>query len=116
MNLKSKIDLTYSDGGIAGGTTSGIVEGVIIRHEKGNDGTINVLFQYLDANGIAIQTAPFPITEEEADALYTAVKANLPNIDEVGFSAWIEALYYEGFRVEMAATFGVEVADIDIVA
>lgn len=116
MNLKSNINLTYSFGNVNGDTETGIVDGVIHRHEKGIDGIINVLFSYLDADGNKIKTDWFPITEAEADALYSAVKTNLPDIDSVGFSAWNEALFYEGFRVEMASTFGVNVADIDIVS
>ncbi len=116
MNLKSNIDLTYSDGTIAGGTVSSVVEGRIIRHEKGNDGVIQTLYTYTDVNGDTIKTGYFPTTEAEANALYTAVASNLPDISEVGFTAWNEALFYEGFRVEMANTFGVTVADIDIVA
>lgn len=115
MNLKSNIDLTYSFGSVSGATELGIVEGVIQSHEKRN-GIINVLFSYVDANGVTIKTDYFPITEAEADALYTAVEGTLPDIAVVGYSAWIEALFYEGFRVEMATTFGVLVADIEIVA
>ena len=116
MKLVSNIDLTYSDGSINGGTDSGIIEGTIIRQEKQNDETIQFLYQYKNADGLEIKTGYFPISEAEADALYSAVEANLPDINTVGYSAWNEALFYEGFRVEMASTFGVTVADIDIVA
>ncbi len=118
MNLKSNIDLTYSLGDVNGSTESGIVEMYLGREQKDNERNRNFVYTCKTAEGAVIKAGWLPesITTEEADALYTAVKANLPDINDVGFSAWNEALNMEAARFKMADTFGVTVADIDIVS
>jgi len=116
MKLVSNIGLTYSTG--VSSTDTGIIEGHIISHEKDKNKIVQILFSYKKPDGTTILTEWFPqgITEEEADALYAAVAANLPDIAVVGFSAWNEALFYEAFRIKMAETFGVTTDKIDIAA
>jgi len=117
MKLQSNIDLTYSFGNVNGSTEVGVVEGFINRTQTDLEGNKNFLFSYKTPEGVAIKTdwLKDSITKEQADALYSAVASSLPDISVVGYSAWNDSLLMEAFRVEMAATFGVEVADIDII-
>jgi len=118
MKLVSNIDLTYSFGDVNGSTETGVVEMFLGREQKDNEGNRNFVYICKTADGVVIKSGwlPTPITPAEADALYTTVAANLPDISVVGFTAWKEALDMEAARVEMANTFGVTVANIDIVA
>ncbi len=118
MKLVSNINLTYSFGDVNGNTEEGIIEGFLTgREQKDLKGNKNFTYSYNTPEGIVIKTGwmKTPVTREEADALYTAVKANLPDINVVGLSAWNDALDMEAFRVKMAETFGITVDKIDIV-
>ncbi len=118
MNLKSKNNLDYSFGDVDGSTENGIVEMFLLgRADKDKEGNKNFVYAYKNTDGVVIKSGWMkdPVTPEEADALYTAVKANLPDINVVGLTAWTDALDIEAARVKMATTFGIDVADIDIV-
>ena len=119
MKLVSNINLTYSFGDVNGDTEQGVIEGFLIgREQKDMEGNKNFVYSYKTPDGVVIKAGWMkdPVTRDEADALYTAVKANLPDIDAVGFSFWNDALDMQAYRVKMASTFGVDVDKIDIVA
>jgi len=118
MKLVSNIDLTYSFGDVNGNTENGIVEMFLLgRAGKDKEGNKNFVYAYKTPEGVVIKSGWMKdsITPEEADALYAAVKANLPDINVVGLTAWTNALDIEAARVKMATTFEVTVGDIDIV-
>lgn len=112
MNLKSKINFSYTDG--IGSVSQGIVEGFIVRSIKDYKTKDRlVIFEY-KVGGNVIKKGKFVATKEEAQALYDAVKASLPAIGN-DLDLWDDSLFYEAFRVEMAATFSKTVEDIDII-
>ena len=113
--LLSNNPLTINDG--IASQINVIVKGTVqmetINWEVGAD--ISMQFQYLDdATQNICHAGTIIIDAATQQALYQAVKANLPNID-TDFAAWYEALIYEAFRVEMATTFGIPTTDITIV-
>ena len=111
MYLKSKITLQYNDG--MTGTTSSKVIGKVVNFARNGDCTnFGANFQYLNAD--AGTSEGFPLitqgafelkTAEECQALFDAIKANLPDVNTVGEPAYEAAKVYEAFRLEMLQTF-----------
>jgi len=115
MHLLSNIDLDCNSG--IAGTIQTKVKGVIsFQQQNVETGDLAYIFAYIDdATGNVLETKEYPVDPATADGLYEQVKANLPDINAVGFIAWQLALDYESFRLLMAQTFGVTANEIDII-
>lgn len=113
MKLKTLVPVTYNSG-IAGQET-GIVEGILTTC---NQQIINVfesmyMFKYVSESEEVISFNTYPVTAEETNALYDLVKDEVPA--DLSYTDATTYLYYLGFRVKMALTFGIEVSEIEII-
>ena len=113
MKLKTLVPVTYNNG-IAGQET-GIVEGVLTACNQQLEVSFSsmYMFQYVSELGQVISSNLYPVTEEETNALYDLVKDEVPA--GLSYTDATTYLYYLGFRVKMALTFGIEVSDIEII-
>tara|TARA_R110002020_G_scaffold83271_3_gene206344 strand:+ start:805 stop:1146 length:342 start_codon:yes stop_codon:yes gene_type:complete len=113
MVIKTKIDVTYNSG--VTGTSQGIVIGALNDAAWFEDfNKIGVNYQYADLNGAVFHTSSFVIANEQVEAMYEAIKASLPT--EGTYRDIERNKFYLGFVFQMAATFGIPVTDIEIVA
>lgn len=114
MKIKTLIPVTYNSG-IASQQTS-IVEGeiIIIRQDYLRD-NYNFLFSYKNESGEMIQTpsSDFTLTKEEVNALYDEIQNEIPNNME--YFETTQYIYYLGFKIQMANTFGITENDIEII-
>ena len=113
MKLKTLVPVTYNNG-IAGQET-GIVEGILSSCNQQLLRTFNsmYMFQYQSITGEFISTNLYPVTEEETNTLYDLVKDEVPV--GLNYTDATTYLYYLGFRVKMAITFGIEISEIEII-
>jgi hypothetical protein len=113
MKLKTLVPVTYNSG-IAGQETS-IVEGILTSCNQQLASTFDsmYMFQYVSEEGQVISSNLYPVTEEETNALYDLVKDEVPT--GLSYTDATTYLYYLGFRVKMAITFGIEVSEIEII-
>ena len=113
MKLKTLVPVIYNNG-IAGQETS-IVEGILSTCNQQLEVSFNsmYMFQYISEIGQVITSNIYPVTEEETNALYVQVKDEVPA--GLSYTDATTYLYYLGFRVQMAATFGILVSEIEII-
>ena len=113
MKLKTLVPVTYNNG-IAGQETS-IVEGILSTCNQQLTGAFDstYMFQYVSELGQVISSNLYPVSEEETNALYELVKDEVPT--DLNYTDATTYLYYLGFRVKMALTFGIEVSEIEII-
>jgi hypothetical protein len=113
MKLKTLVPVIYNNG-IAGQETS-IVEGALTTCNQQLASTFDsiYMFQYTSESGQVITSNIYPITAEEINALYVQVKGQVPT--KLNYTDSTTYLYYLGFRVQMAKTFGIEVSEIEII-
>ncbi len=114
MKLQSTKEVTYNDSRSTSKTA--IMTGEILETYKAK-GITEFIYKYIDADGFLYSHDKYVMTEEEADLLFPLVEANLPNIEEVGYSAYNLAMNYEGMKIKMAERFSeLELSDIEIIA
>ncbi len=113
MKLVTKVPVTYANS--INTLTSGIIEGKLIGNNQGFRFDYNSTFayEYNALDGFTIKSSSVTYTKEEINALYELVKAQIPT--GLSYVDTTEYLYYLGMRVEMAATFGITTADIEII-
>ena len=113
MKLKTLVPVIYNNG-IAGQETS-IVEGILSTCNQQLTGAFDsvYMFQYVSETGQVISSNLYPVTAEETNALYELVKDEVPT--GLSYTDSTTYLYYLGFRVQMATTFGIEVSEIEII-
>ena len=113
MKLKTLVPVIYNNG-IAGQETS-IVEGILLtcNQQIVTPFSSMYMFQYVSEAGQVISSNLYPVTEEETNALYELVKDEVPT--GLSYTDATTYLYYLGFRVKMALTFGIEVSEIEII-
>lgn len=113
MKLKTLVPVTYNSG-IAGQET-GIVEGVLSNCNQQLEISFNsvYMFQYVSETSQVISFNSYPVIKEETNALYELVKDEVPT--GLSYTDATTYLYYLGFRVKMAITFGIEVSEIEII-
>jgi hypothetical protein len=114
MKIKTLVPVTFNSG-IASQQTSK-VEGEIslVRQDYLRD-SYNFMFTYKTEAGEQIQTpsSDFSLTKDEINAFYDVVKAGVPT--DMEYFETTEYVYYLGFKIEMANTFGIEPSDIEII-
>jgi len=114
MKIKTLVAVSYNSG-IASQETS-IIEGKInfVSHDYLRK-AYTFTFQYVNENGEVINTnsSNFSLTKEEIDAFYDVVKSSIPK--NINYFENTEYIYYLGFKIEMAKTFGINVSNIEII-
>lgn len=114
MEIKTKIPVTYNSG-IASQETS-IVSGVLnmVGQDYYRD-MYNFSFAYTNAEGVNINTtsSSFSLTKTEVDVFYDVIKSVVPTTME--YFETTQCIYYLGFKIEMAKTFGITPNDIEII-
>jgi hypothetical protein len=112
MKIQTLIPVTYNDG-IASQAT-GIVTGTIdfVNQDYYRE-LYNFTFSYIDESGNRINNVPtFTLTRDEINAFYNEIKDSVPT--NIAYFETTEYIYYLGFKIEMAQTFGISPNDIDI--
>lgn len=112
MKIQTLISVTYNDG-IASQAT-GIVTGTIdfVNQDYYRE-LYNFTFSYVDESGKAISnTPPFTLTRDEINVFYDEIKDSIPT--NIAYFETTEYIYYLGFKIKMAKTFGISPNDIEI--
>jgi hypothetical protein len=113
MKIKTLIPVTYNNG-IAGqetGLVTGTLQGCNQQLRFGFDSAF--MFEYTSESGQVLANNMYPVSDEETNALYEVVKGEVPT--GLSYTDSTTYLYYLGFRIQMAATFGITVNDIEII-
>ena len=113
MKIKTTVPVTYNNG-IAGqetGLVTGNLQGCQQQLRFGFDS--NYMFEYASESGQTIANNMYPVSAEETNALYEVVKDEVPT--GLNYTDSTTYLYYLGFRIQMAGTFGISVNDIEII-
>ena len=113
MKIKTLVPVTYNNG-IAGqetGLVTGNLQSCSQQLRFGFDS--QYMFEYASESGQVIANNMYPVSAEETNALYEVVKGQVPT--GLSYTDSTTYLYYLGFRIQMAATFGITTADIEII-
>jgi len=109
--IKTLVNVTCAEQGKAlpyNGKVIGKILG--INNSYLND-LIGVNYEYLKEDGTLLLSGVKVLSYAEADAFYDIIKAGLtPNLD---YSDAQSEIFYTAFKVEMADTFGITVAEIE---
>ena len=113
MKIKTLVPVTYNNG--ITGQETGLVTGNLSSCNQqlrfGFDS--NYMFEYASESGQMIANNMYPVSAEETNALYEVVKGEVPT--GLNYTDSTTCLYYLGFRVQMAQTFGILESDIEII-
>lgn len=113
MKLRTLVPVTYNNG-ITGQET-----GLVIGNLQGCNQQLrfgfesNYMFEYASESGQMIANNMYSITAEKTNTLYELVKNQVPT--GLNYTDSTTYLYYLGFRLQMAQTFGISVNDIEII-
>jgi hypothetical protein len=113
MKIKTLVPVTYNNG--ITGQETGLVTGNLqgcqqqLRFELNS----SYIFEYTSENGKSLVNNVYNVTENEINALYEAVKNEVPS--NLNYTQATTYLYYLGFRVQMAQLFGILESDIEII-
>lgn len=113
MKIKTLVPITYNNG-IAGqetGLVTGNLQACSQQLRFGFDS--QYMFEYASESGQTIANNMYPVSAEETNILYETVKGEVPT--GLSYTDSTTYLYYLGFRIQMAATFGITVNDIEII-
>ena len=108
-NLKTKVEVTCNLQGKATPTITKVV-GVLKPRVIKNDG-IEVYYEYVTENDEPILNDSNVYTWEEVNALWEAIKGNVP-LDST-FEELINVAFLQAFIIEMASTFGINTNQIE---
>lgn len=114
MKIQTLTQVTYNSGFKSQETS--IIKGKIIFVSQDYLREIyNFNFQYLNENGEVINTnsSNFSLTKEEIDTFYDLIKLEVPT--DLAYFETTEYIYYLGFKVRMADTFGINANQIEII-
>jgi len=120
MKIKTLVTVTYNNGitgqetGLVTGTLSSCNQQLRFGFES------NYMFEYTSESGQTIANNMYPVSAEETNALYELVKALYELVKSevptgLPYSETTTYLYYLGFRLQMAQTFGIDIDDIEII-
>jgi hypothetical protein len=113
MKIKTLIPVTYNNG-IAGqetGLVTGTLQGCNQQLRFGFDSAF--MFEYTSESGQVLANNMYPVSAEDTNTLYEVVKGQVPA--GLSYTDSTTYLYYLGFRIQMAGTFGITTADIEII-
>ena len=113
MKIKTLIPVTYNNG--VTGQETGIVTGTLsnCNQQLRFDFNSNFMYEYSTESGNILKNDMYPVNSEETNALYEVVKGEVPT--GLNYTDSTTYLYYLGFRIQMAQTFGISVNDIEII-
>ncbi len=113
MKIKTLVPVTYNNGitGQETGLVIGVLQGCQQQLRFGFES--NYMFEYTSESGQTIANNIYPVSAEETNALYDLVKSEVPT--GLSYTDTTTYLYYLGFRVQMAQTFGIQVSDIEVI-
>jgi hypothetical protein len=113
MKLKTLVPVTFNTG--INTQESEIVEGNLIACLNSIDPILDFSFsyEYISESGHRFGSSPFKFSESQVNELYEAIKTQVPT--GMSYTDSTLFLYYVGMRVQMAATFGITVEQIDII-
>lgn len=113
MKLRTKIQVAYNSGLVS--TATGIVEGHLYgcSQQLRADFESAFMYEYKTVDGTILASKPLNLTKEEIDGLYEVVKSSIPT--GLSYTDTTTYLYYLGFRIQMAGTFGISINDIEII-
>ena len=113
MKIKTLVPVTYNNGitGQETGLVTGILQGCNQTLRFGFES--NYMFEYSSESGQVIANNMYPVSAEETNALYEVVKDQVPT--GLLYTDATTYLYYLGFRIQMAGTFGIQVSEIEII-
>ena len=115
MYLKTTKEVTYNDTRKTEKTAlmTGKIEEI---YTKVGSKETKIVYKFEDEDGVKYEHSSYILTDAKRDELFPLVKDALPNIDEVGEAAYDLAMYYEGFKLEMAQEFEeLTVEDIEMI-
>ena len=112
MKIQTLVPVTYNDG-IASQVT-GIVTGTInLVNQDYYRELYSFSFEYTNESGKRINNvSTFTLTRDEINVFYEEIKDSVPT--NIAYFETTEYIYYLGFRIEMAKTFGISPNDIEI--
>lgn len=111
MKLETLVPVTYNNG--ISTQETGIVTGVLFNCEQDLENNLySYLYQYSSESGFVIKQESFSLDETKINAMYEAVKDQIPNHP---YCQRTNYMYYLGFTLEMAKTFGITPNDIEII-
>jgi len=113
MKIKTLVPVTYNNG-IAGqetGLVTGNLQACSQQLRFGFDS--QYMFEYASESGQVIANNMYPVSAEDTNTLYELLKGEVPT--GLSYTDTTTYLYYLGFRVQMAGTFGITVNDIEII-
>lgn len=113
MKIRTTVPVTYNNGitGQETGLVTGVLQGCNQQLRFGFDSSY--MFEYTSESGQVIANNIYPVSAEETNALYDLVKGEVPS--GLNYTDSTTYLYYLGFRIQMAQTFGITTADIEII-
>lgn len=113
MKIRTTVPVTYNNGitGQETGLVTGVLQGCNQQLRFGFDSSY--MFEYTSESGQVIANNIYPVSAEETNALYEVVKGEVPS--GLNYTDSTTYLYYLGFRIQMAQTFGITTADIEII-
>ena len=113
MKIKTTIPVTYNNGitGQETGLVTGILQGCNQGLRFGFES--NFMFEYTSESGQTLANNIYPVSTEDTNALFELVKDQVPT--GLSYTDTTIYLYYLGFRTQMAATFNIQVSDIEII-
>jgi len=113
MKIKTLVPVTYNNG-IAGQETGLVIGNLQACSQQLRFGfDSQYMFEYASESGQTIANNMYPVSAEETNALYELVKDQVPA--GLSYTDTTTYLYYLGFRIQMAGTFGITVNDIEII-
>lgn len=113
MKIRTTVPVTYNNG-VAGqetGLVTGVLQGCNQQLRFGFDSSY--MFEYTSESGQVIANNIYPVSAEETNALYDLVKAKVPK--GLNYTDSTTYLYYLGFIIQMAQTFGITADEIEII-
>ena len=114
MKIKTLIPVTYNSG-IASQETSLVIGELLSCVQNYNVNGYSFSFRYTNEQNEVINTSSsnFTLTKEQVNMLYDVVKSSVPT--DMEYFETTEYIYYLGFKIEMAKTFGITPNNIEII-
>ena len=113
MKIKTLIPVTYNNGitGQETGLVTGNLQSCSQQVQFGFDSAF--MFEYTSESGQVLANNMYPVSAEDTNTLYELLKDQVPT--GLSYTDTTTYLYYLGFRIQMAQTFGISVNDIEII-
>ena len=111
--IKTLVNVSCAEQGKALPYTGKVVGEILGVNNNYQGELLGVNFAYKKEDGTLLLGDVKVYTYAEANALYEAVKGGLT--PDLSYSDMEKELFEMGFKIEMASTFGIEVAEIETI-